>query len=292
MRITLILALSLLPFAAAAGESRAAALAAKPSAGCGKRNPASGALTITSQGGKRDFLVSLPPGYDAAKPYPLGFAFHGFERTHVNCRDEDCAGFQSIVGAKAVVVYMKSIDAGWGEPKVPGPRNTAYFSDVLAQMKRDYCIDESRVFVAGTSSGAIFANHLGCKLGDQLLAIAPVHGGLPDRTDCKGAPAVLTIHGIADKVLPLTMGESARDFFVARYHCAKQPVPALAATNARVSAARKAGRTEFACVDYKDCKSPVRWCVHSEGGYEDLNHGWPTDGGKVIWDFVSALGHP
>jgi hypothetical protein len=101
---------------------------------------------------------------------------------------------------------------------------------------------------------------------------------------------VLGVHGIADKILPRALGESARDFFVARNRCGK-PVPDVASTHARVTAARKAGRTELRCVDYQGCKdAPVRWCVHSEGGYDDVNHGWPTDGGKVIWDFIAGRG--
>lgn len=263
--------------------------APKGSAGCGKRNPSTGAQKITSQGGQQAYLVSLPPGYDASKPYPLGFAFHGFESTHLECRDDDCLGFQSVVARNAVVVYMKSITKGWhGTPEAA--KNVGYFLDVLAHMKASYCIDERRVFVAGTSSGAHFANQLGCRLGDQLMAIAPVHGWLQDRTGCKGHPAVVNIHGIADKVVRRADGESARDFFVERNGCSPKTVPDVAAITSRIQAARQAKRTEVACVDYQGCRdAPVRWCVHSEGGYEDLNHGWPTAGGQLIWDFVAAL---
>jgi poly(3-hydroxybutyrate) depolymerase len=261
---------------------------AKASAGCGKRNPPSGALTIESQGGKQAYLVSLPPGYDPATPYPLGFAFHGHGRNHLECRDEDCPGFQSAVGAKAVVVYMKSIGKGWQSGPGGSANNVAFFTDVLAAMKRDYCIDERRVFVAGTSSGAGFVNQLGCKLGDQLLAIAPVHGRWPDRTGCKGYPAVINIHGIADKLISVTHGASARDFFAQRNGCGDASA-AVADLDARILLARKAGRTEFGCVDYPGCaRASVRWCVHSEGGYDDLNHGWPTLGGQAIWEFVAA----
>jgi poly(3-hydroxybutyrate) depolymerase len=267
----------------------AAPRAVKPSAGCGKQ-AAAGALTIVSQGGKQAYVVTLPPGYDPGKPQPLGFAFHGFERTHTDCRDDDCPGFADVVGKHAVAVYMKSISKGWDTAL---ERNTAYFGDVLARVKRDYCVDENRVFVAGTSSGAGFANHLGCRFGDQLLAIAPVHGGMPAPVDCKGHPAVVNIHGIADKLIPRAVGEKVRDFFLERNRCSRHTKPDLAMITSKVAAARAAHRTEFECTDYQDCQeAPVRWCVHSEGGYEDLNHGWPTLGGKVIWDFVSRLWAP
>ncbi len=267
--------------------AHATARVIKPSPGCGKPVAAAGAQTIFSQGVKQPYLVGLPPGYDGKKPQPLGFAFHGHDRTHVDCRDDDCPGWQTVVASHAVVVYMKSIGEGW-QPELA--RNTAYFSDVLARMKRDFCVDENRVFVAGTSSGAGFANHLGCKLGDQLLAIAPVHGELADRSACKGHPAVVNIHGIADKLIPRAEGEKARDFFLDRNGCRHQAVPDVAGVTRTITAARQAHRTEFTCVDYQGCReAPVRWCVHSEGGYEDLNHGWPTLGGQVIWEFVSAL---
>jgi poly(3-hydroxybutyrate) depolymerase len=284
------LAVALLIITAPAGTSPTGT-SSKGSTGCGKPDPVAGAQTITSQGARQTYVVSLPPGYQATRPYPLGFAFHGLGRTHTECRDDDCPGFQSVVGSKAVVVYMKSISKGWQGRD--GAKNVGYFSDVLAHVKRTYCIDERRVFVAGTSSGAAFANELGCKLGDQLLAIAPVHGGLPSRTGCKGHPAVVNIHGIADKLIPRARGEEARDFFVERNGCRKNTAPDLAAVTTRIVEARRAGRTDFACVDYQGCsKATVRWCVHSEGGYDDLNHGWPTVGGQTIWDFVSALPVP
>lgn len=267
---------------------RTAEAAPRKSEGCGKKTPAAaGAQTIVSQGDKRDYIVSLPPGHDPRTPYPLGFAFHGLDRTHVECRDEDCPGFQSVIGAHAVVVYMKSIGKGWQGQDAD--KNIAYFGDVLDRVRRDHCVDEGRVFVAGTSSGAGFANELGCKYGDRLLAIAPVHGFLARRDGCKGHPAVVNIHGIADKLIPRQAGESARDFFVERNAC-KGPASDVNALHARITAARQARKTEMACVDYRGCrKARVRWCVHSEGGYEDLNHGWPTLGGQTIWDFVSTL---
>jgi poly(3-hydroxybutyrate) depolymerase len=261
----------------------------KPSAGCGKANPPAGAQTIASQGGNQAYIVSLPPGYDPNKPYPLAFAFHGYGRTHADCQRVDCPGFQSVLGPTSVLVYMKSISVGWEQSAVVA-KNTAYFSDVLAHMRSNYCIDESRVTVAGTSSGAAFVNHLGCKVGDQLFVVAPIAGSLADRANCKGYPNVVTIHGIADKGNPRSGGESSRDFFVERSGCTKMTVPDLAMLHTRIMAARTAGRAEYGCVDYQGCtKASQRWCVHSEGGYQNLNHGWPTFGGKMIADFIALL---
>jgi hypothetical protein len=50
----------------------------KMSAGCGNMNPAKGARTIVTGGQTAMFNVNLPTNYDASKPIPLGFGFHGF----------------------------------------------------------------------------------------------------------------------------------------------------------------------------------------------------------------------
>ena len=45
------------------------------------------------------------------------------------------------------------------------------------------------------------------------------------------------------------------------------------------------------CADYDGCDAglPVRWCEHSEGGYDGSTHGWPDFGGDEIWAFVRSL---
>ena len=256
-----------------------------PSAGCGTQNPPSGALTIESGGGTRDYIVSLPAGYDPATPYPLGFGFHGANRTHDDCQNSDCLGFQDVMQDAAILVYLKSIDSGWGDA------DEAVFGDVLATMKAGYCVDESRVFTAGTSSGAGFANRVGCHFGDQLLATAPVAGWMPD-TDCVENVAGLVIHGINDLGNNISGGREARDYYLQANGCGSTSVPPVDEMDARVLAQREAMAEEgYECAVYDGCpdKLPVHWCVHSYGGYDNINHGWPPFGGQIIWDFISAL---
>lgn len=245
------------------------------------------------------YIVSLPPDYDMTKPYPLGFGFHGRNRNHQNCHDGDCAGFQDAMGNEAVLVYMQSLreplDAemsGW-ESNDERDDNARFFELVLAELVANYCIDESRVFVAGTSSGASFSNLLGCRYGDQLLAIGPVSGGLPEDENCKGAPAAIVIHGIDDPHVQFSAGESARDNYLMRAGCMATSVPPLADMHDEIRGKRDAQPSveDAGCVDYQGCAaaSPVRWCEHSYGGYDGSTHGWPPVGGQMIWDFVKGL---
>ena len=244
------------------------------------------------------YIVSLPKSYDAAKPYPLGFAFHGRSRNHKDCQEHDCAGFQDVIGEQAVLVYMQSLrelgdgDSGWERP-AERAGNLQFFELVRAQVEADYCVDERRVFLAGTSSGGNFANLLGCIHGDEFLAIAPVSGALKDPPLCQGAPAALVIHGIDDSHISIDKGEAARENYRLRSGCTVTTTPALGDMHAQVRAARdqKPSVETLACVDYAGCKptSPLRWCEHSYGGWDGSTHGWPPSGGQVIWDFVRSV---
>jgi polyhydroxybutyrate depolymerase len=257
------------------------------SAGCGMADPPGGSLTMEVQGQQGQYIVSLPPGYDPNVPYPLGFAFHGRNRTGPNCQDGDCAGFQDVMESEAILVYMTSLGGtGWegdGEREI----NVEFFEKVLDQVSASACVDEGRIFAAGTSSGAHFVNILGCRFGDRLLAIAPVAGYLPEKENCVDKVAALVIHGFKDPHVPLTAGEEAREFWRARNGCSDQTVPGIPEVHAAVE-----GEPEsHACAEYQGCEAgvPVVWCEHSEGGYDDSTHGWPLFGGQQIWEFVQSL---
>lgn len=257
------------------------------SAGCGMLAPPSGSLTMEVQGQQGQYIVSLPPGYDPTVPYPLGFGFHGRNRTGPNCQDGDCAGFQDVMESEAILVYMTSLGGtGWegdGEREI----NVEFFGKVLDQVSATACVDEGRIFAAGTSSGAHFVNILGCRFGDRLLAIAPVAGYLPEKENCVDKVAALVIHGFKDPHVPLDAGEEAREFWRARNGCTDQTTPAIPEVHASVEAAPET----HACADFQGCEAgvPVVWCEHSEGGYDDSTHGWPLFGGQRIWEFVQSL---
>lgn len=190
------------------------------------------------------------------------------------------------MGEEAVLIYMKSTGEGWEQDEVR-EQNVDFFEAVLDSVRSEACIDESRVFVAGTSSGAHFSNILGCRFGEQLLAIAPVAGYLPEN-DCVGQVAAVVIHGVDDS---LETGETARDFWLSENSCSATTTPDLAAAHQQVRDARDTDVEIEACVDYQGCDEgfPVRWCEHSYGGYDDSTHGWPPTGGQMIWDFVSQF---
>lgn len=257
------------------------------SAGCGLASPATGQLTLTVGSDTLQYLVTIPENYDPMRAYPLGFGLHGANRTHTNCHDGDCAGFRTVMRNEAILVYTKSVSAGWQDSNDVRDRNLDLFTAVLDKMLAEYCVETGRVFVAGTSSGATFSNILGCRMGDRIRAVIPVAGGLPSRNGCVGRPAALVIHGVDDPHVLFEYGEDARDAYRTANGCSDQTDPAIADLHGRVVL----NRESHECADYRGCDPglPVRWCEHSEGGYDDSTHGWPLFGGAEIWNFVSAL---
>jgi poly(3-hydroxybutyrate) depolymerase len=279
------------PADGAAPDTGAPGETPRRSAGCGKANPPAGKRMIMTGSNNQSFWVALPPGYDPNKPYPLGFAFHGFGLNDKTCHDgSECPGFRTEVGATAITVFPKSISAGWEYPVVYLPQNVKYVDDLIALMKSEYCVDESKIFVSGVSSGGHFTHHLACQLGDRLWAAVPIAAYLEPaaRTNCKGTPPQLHIRGITDS---LAKGQDARDFQAMRNGCPTPPA-GLATMEMEVLSAfqMKTNPPKTRCLDYEGCATnPLRYCVFSQVTYNGGTHGWPDDGGKLIADFLSKL---
>ncbi len=256
------------------------------SAGCGKANPAQGALTIMTGGQTANFNLKLPDGYDPATPVPLGFGFHGFGNDECGPQQGECRGFAAL---PAVTVYMKSISDGWEQGAVL-EQNITYWRDVLARVKSEYCIDESRIFVAGVSSGGQFIEHLTCRYGDQLWQTTAVSAAVVNAANqnCKGTPPALIIHGVTDQAG--NFGEGTAAMFAKRNGCSDTPPAELAQAKTDLMTAFNAKQAEHVCMDWQGCtKNPVRFCLSSQITYSGLTHGWPMIGGMLIGDFQDTL---
>ncbi|HEY0709955.1 MAG TPA: hypothetical protein VGG33_24290 [Polyangia bacterium] len=260
--------------------------AVKPSAGCGKMNPATGARTIMTGGQTAMYNVKLPTGYDPNKPVPLGFGFHGFGNGACGPTSGECRGFAEL---NAVTVYMKSISAGWEQSAVL-QQNITYFQDVLAVMKNEYCIDESRIFVAGVSSGGQFVEHLTCRFGDTFWQVSPVAASVVGAANmnCKGTPPILVIHGVTDQAG--NYGQGVAEMFAKRNGCSATPPAGLAKAKTDMMAAFSAQQAQHVCLDWDGCTAaPVRFCISSQITYNGLTHGWPRVGGMLIGEFQAKL---
>jgi polyhydroxybutyrate depolymerase len=189
-----------------------AASSAKPSRGCGRAaTPGSTTRHVTAGGTDREYLLSIPEGYDPSKPAPLIFDFHGLGsdmQQQALYSNLDVRG-----GARGYVVITPDgqgdVLRHWSlRPAAAANPDVAFVQAMLRTTNRELCIDPARVFSTGISNGAMFSTLLVCALPGRLAAIAPVSGVNATNVCRAGTPraSVLAFHGTADPIVPYEGG--------------------------------------------------------------------------------------
>ncbi len=259
----------------------------KRSPGCGKGNRAEGIQYIVSGGIRTLFTVRLPAGYDPDRPSPLGLAFPTYPYPQCTVL---CWGFTDI---DAVTLFPRTWKLSWDETEDARQVNFVYFEDMIAYVKNEYCVDENRIFVAGSGLGARFAQKLACKYGDGLWQVAAISAPAPhlDPT-CQGKPAALVIQSVEQS--GADVGQAVVENLAARNGCSATPPPGLASARDAMLAAYQANRPEARCVDWAGCARPVRLClvsnkVNTPGETTQGYRGWPMSGGGLIGEFLDQL---
>ena len=175
----------------------------------------------------------------------------------------------------------------------------ALISDLTARLP----VDQTRVFMAGHSNGAMMAFRFGCERPDMVKAIAPVAGSL-EVVDCRAATGVslLAIHGDADQNHPLDGGVGPRSIagvpFVSMEDSLERWTGAMGCERdpQRSTAGAVASTVWISC---KDGARATFWVI------ADADHPWPggnngseavqgrtsmaVDATRVIWAFFETL---
>jgi polyhydroxybutyrate depolymerase len=157
----------------------------------------------------RDYILHIPPGYNASVPTPLVLNLHGYTSnaqqqmlyTGFNS-DADTAGY--------IVVYPNGIanawNSGWNSPYHSGVDDVGFLSALIDTISENYNIDACRVFSTGMSNGGFMSYRLACELENKIAAVASVTGSMTDSMMfyCQNtrAVAVMEIHGTADNTVP------------------------------------------------------------------------------------------
>ncbi len=171
--------------------------------------------TLQHGGVARTYLLHLPRGYDAAKPWPLVAALHGGGGTakstntlaHMNAA-ADRHGF--------IVAYPQALYRHWNDGRQSGVADSrkvddlGFLSALIDQIARDYNVDRKRVFATGISNGGFMSQRLACDLAGKITAIAAVAAtmGRDLSAHCKPSQpvSVLIIQGTEDPLVPYEGG--------------------------------------------------------------------------------------
>jgi Poly(3-hydroxybutyrate) depolymerase len=130
----------------------------------------------------REALLYVPAAAKTS-PAPVVFAFHG----HGGTMQRAATMFHyHDVWPEAIVVYMQGLNTpgrltdpegkrpGWQNmPGSQDDRDLKFFDAVLALLKADYKVDESRIYATGHSNGGGFTYLLWRTRGDVFAAVAP-----------------------------------------------------------------------------------------------------------------------
>ena len=259
------------------GETDAAAPpnpAATASEACGKglEPPEEGIQNIQAAGIGRRFMLRIPDTYDGQKPWPVIFAFHGAGNQDATTFDRSF-GFRAENESKAVLVFPESLTNNGSHTWMTlsqHPSNVAFVDAMVAWLKEKLCINPSRIFATGQSSGGYFSQTMGCQRGDLFRAVASNSGGERYFENCQGNPGVLISFGRNDQNSHTTAARKARDFWVERKSCMPDnPEPVEPSP----------------CVSYRGCKDgiPLVYCEHGGG------HPWPDYATKGFWNFFDSF---
>jgi polyhydroxybutyrate depolymerase len=266
---------------AAAGSSGSGSggstVGATPSAGCGKMTGKPTSTNVPST------IITFPNGYDGSTPIPLVFGFHGAGRTNANFQTADAHMTGSDLEKNYVMAYVKSMGTDWTSML---SANETLFTTVYNQITQTYCIDTSRVFATGHSSGAQFIVNLLCAATPEkrLAAVAPVAAS----KYCNKYPAlpVLYIQGAMDSVRN-SNGKDVVDVFVSSNMCMATSTPDTVPTCK--SYLDSSTTVTPGCVQYSGCSEPTIWCSHNDPNYNGgTNHGWPCFATSLMYSFFSA----
>ena len=219
--------------------------------------------SVTAGGTSRVYFVWLPEGYDPDRAYPVVYQFHGCS----DDRETNNVPVQSESGDDAIHVRGRAIERCWEYDT-----GTALFDAMVPQIEADFCVDASRRFATGYSSGSFLAHHLACVRGDLLRGVATIAGGQAG-SSCVGQVAALLIHDEDDTTVDIAQSEAARDRYLAANGCdlTAAPIPTEPPP----------------CVRYVGCATgfPVVWCQTSGQSHARQD----SLAAPAFWNFLSAL---
>jgi poly(3-hydroxybutyrate) depolymerase len=270
--------------------SGASSSGAKPSPGCGKTGAKTGLQTkLPSKdgaGNARTYDLQVSAPYDATTARPLAFVYHGLGADSATAEG---FGLQDAPGAAAAGIfafpqgiaqpqYGLGQASGWNDLCTGG--DMAFFDDMLATIENDYCVDESRIFVAGFSWGGDQTVALDCCRGEKLrgVAVASATEDFSTMDDYRTYFNPSCQAGTAGIRFTHTQGGDWA-----------YPAPAYATTSDLLRAWDGCGASSTAispspCVAYASCRKPVVEC-----DYPTLGHALPSGWGDDTWAFFKGL---
>ncbi len=166
--------------------------------------PTDSVRDLTHDGRTRDYLLHVPPAFDATQPVALVMVFHGGGGRAQNA--VRMTNFNELADEQGfIVVYpngtgrLEEQVLTWngggccGRAMLENVDDVGFARAILADLQTVAAIDAKRVYATGMSNGGIMAYRLACEAADVFAAIAPVAGTL-NFSPCTPPEHVAIIH--------------------------------------------------------------------------------------------------
>jgi len=174
-------------------------------------------LTVDGKTTRQYFLVA-PDSYDSTKPLPILVGLHGINGSPAAFRD------QFLFGAlTSEYNYVGIFPLGWGDEVNSSPtwnagscclsamianiNDVEFVQAIIQEVKKNYLIDESRIWAVGFSAGGMMAYKLGCDLSSVITAVGIVSGSMMQDPCTPASPiSIIHLHGELDDAIPVLGG--------------------------------------------------------------------------------------
>ncbi len=185
----------------------------------------------------RPYTVTVPPGYDAAKPAPLVLAFHGYGDGDDGALLEKYFKIAPVANAEGFLYVApdgtkdKHGQRFWNGTDVccdfyqQRPDDVGYVRALVADVAKKYAVDPKRIYAIGLSGGGVFVHRLACEAPDLFAAIVSVSGATwKDPAKCAPSQgiALAEIHGDLDDTVAYDGGRMVYGKIDAEYPGAKE----------------------------------------------------------------------
>jgi len=173
----------------------------------------------------RSYWTHVPSNYDDGSAVPLVILLHSYGnngwlfsiRSDMNIKSEQ-EGFIAVYPNGATFGDNKGWNAGFccGPAMRQNIDDVGFIKSVIEKTKRNYNIDENRIYVAGFSNGAMMTNRFASEYSEDLAAIAVVDGSvggiisdfrplwvIPEPSE---PLPVIIFHGTDDHLIPFEGG--------------------------------------------------------------------------------------
>lgn len=270
-----------------AAVDAATAHAGVPSAGCAKATARPVGGTVTEPDA---YYLTFPGSYDGTTPYPVLMAFHGCASVNRGTTIDNTEWIPVTNGTPFESEYVRAVplsaDSGgcWNYGNDIDRVKAMY--DALVG---DYCVDTSRVFATGHSSGAQFvvqvllSSHVDDAAHFGFAGVTPFAAS--DYGPMTGPIPVMYVQGMMDAERGYGDGHETVDRFRAANGCADTSMPYAGVAGCQ------SGTTsvEPGCITYDGCNAPTVWCSHDDPAYGGTMHGIPCFGMAAMYDFFESL---